>query len=60
MKPAHIALAVIAVGASIAAAVFAGLYFTTDSESEPVVAEQCGDRTSGTSRLSAGAATSTT
>ena len=47
MKPAHIALAVIAVGASIAAAVFAGLYFTTDSESEPVVAEQCGDRTFG-------------
>jgi len=47
MKPAHIALAVIAVAASIAAAVFAGLYFTTDSESEPVAAQQCGDRTFG-------------
>ena len=47
MKPAHVALAVIAVVATIAAAVFAGLYFTTDSASEPVAAEQCGDRTFG-------------
>ena len=47
MKPAQVALAVIAVVASIAAAVFAVLYFTTDSESEPVAAQQCGDRTFG-------------
>jgi hypothetical protein len=47
MKPTHAALAVIAVVATIAAAVFAGLYFTKDSESEPVAAEQCGDRTFG-------------
>ena len=47
MKTAHVVLAVIAVVASIAAVVFAGLYFTTDSESEPVAAQQCGDRTFG-------------
>jgi hypothetical protein len=46
MKPAHVAL-VIAVVASVAAVVFASLYFTTDSESEPVAAEQCLDRTFG-------------
>ncbi len=46
MKLTHAALAVIAVVATIAAAVFAGVYFTTDS-GEPVAAEQCGDRTFG-------------
>lgn len=44
MRPAHVALAVIVVIASIAAVVFASLYFATDSESEPVAAEQCDDR----------------
>lgn len=44
MKPTHVALAVIAVVASIAAAVFAVLYFTKDSGSESTAAEQCGDR----------------
>jgi hypothetical protein len=47
MKPTHVALAVIAVAASIAAAVFAVLYFTKDSGSESAAAEQCGDRTFG-------------
>ena len=47
MKPVHLALAVIAVVTTIAAVVFAGLYFTTDSDSEPVAAEQCDDRTFG-------------
>ena len=47
MKPTHVALAVIAVVATIAAAVFAGLYFTKDSGSESAAAEQCGDRTFG-------------
>jgi hypothetical protein len=47
MKPAPVALAVIAVAATIAATVFAGLYFTTDSESESVAAQSCGDRTFG-------------
>ena len=47
MKPAHGAAAVIAIVATLAAAVFAGLYFTTDSESERVAAKQCGDRTFG-------------
>ena len=47
MKPTHAALAVIAAGATIAAAFFAGLYFTKDSGSESTVAEQCGDRTFG-------------
>ncbi len=47
MKLAPVALAVIAVVATIAAAVFASLYFTTDSESESVSAQSCGDRTFG-------------
>jgi len=47
MKPTHVALAVIAVAASIAAAIFAVLYFTEDSGSEATAAEQCGDRTFG-------------
>ena len=47
MKLTHATLAVIALVATIAAIVFAGLYFTTDSDSEPVAAEQCGDRTFG-------------
>ena len=44
MKPTHVALAVIAVVATIAAVVFATLYFTKDSGSETAAAEQCGDR----------------
>ena len=45
MKPTHAALAVIAVVATIAAAIFAGLYFTKDSGSESATAtEQCGGR----------------
>jgi hypothetical protein len=47
MKPTHVALAVTAVAATIAAAVFAGLYFTKDSGSDSAAAEQCGDRTFG-------------
>jgi hypothetical protein len=47
MKLTHAALAVIAVVATIAAVVFAALYFTTDSESESVAAERCGDRSFG-------------
>ena len=47
MKPTHMALAVIAVVATVAAAVFAGLYFTKDAENVSVAAEQCGDRTFG-------------
>ena len=47
MKPTHVALAVIAIAASSAAAVFAVLYFTKDSGSESAAAEQCGDRTFG-------------
>ena len=41
MKPAHIALAVVA---TIAAGVFAALYVTKDSGSESAAEEQCGDR----------------
>ena len=44
MKPTHAALAVIALVATIAAVVFAGLYFTKDSGSEQTAAEECGDR----------------
>ena len=47
MKPAHAALGVIAVAATITATVLAVLYFTTDSGSETVAAQQCGDRTFG-------------
>jgi hypothetical protein len=47
MKLTHATLAVIALIATVAAAVFAVLYFTTDSASEPVATEQCGDRTFG-------------
>lgn len=44
MKPTHVVLAILAVVATIAAVVFATLYFTKDSASEPAAAEQCGDR----------------
>ena len=44
MKPMHVVLAVIAVVATIAAVVFAALYFTKDSGSESAAVEQCGDR----------------
>ena len=44
MRPTHVALAVIAIVATIAAVVFAALYFTKDSGSESAAAEQCGDR----------------
>ena len=47
MKAMHVALAVIAVVVTIAAAVFAGLYFTNDTGIESTAAEQCGDRTFG-------------
>ena len=47
MKLTHATLAVVALVATIAAVLFAGLYVTTDSESDPVAAEQCGDRTFG-------------
>jgi hypothetical protein len=47
MNATHVALAVIAVVATIAAAVFAGLYFTKDTGNEWTAAEQCGDRTFG-------------
>jgi hypothetical protein len=47
MKPTHVALAVIAVAATVLASVFAVLYFTKDSGSESIAAEQCGDRTFG-------------
>jgi hypothetical protein len=44
MSRSHAALGVIAVAATIAAAVFAGLYLTKDSGSESAAAEECGDR----------------
>ena len=47
MKLTHAGLAVVAGVATIAAVVFAGLYLTRDSGSEPVAEEQCGDRTFG-------------
>ena len=47
MKATHVALAVIAVVATIAVAVFAGLYFSKESGNEATAAEQCGDRTFG-------------
>ena len=47
MKRTHVTLVVVALVATIAAVLFAGLYITTDSESVPVAAEQCGDRTFG-------------
>ena len=59
MKPSHAVLAVIAVVATIAAAVFAGLYFTTDSDSEPVSRSSAATECSGTSRLSRGTAIDT-
>jgi hypothetical protein len=40
----HLILAGLAVAAVIAAVVFAALYFTKDSASEPAAAQQCGDR----------------
>ena len=47
MRSTHVALALIAVAATIAAAVFAGLYFTKNSANEATAAEECGDRTFG-------------
>jgi hypothetical protein len=47
MKPTHIALGVVAVVATIAAVVFATLYFTRDSGSESAATEQCDDRVFG-------------
>ena len=47
MKATHVAIAVIAVVATIAAVVFAGLYLSKESGSEATAAEQCGDRTFG-------------
>lgn len=45
MKVTHVALAVIAIAATIAAVVFAALYFTKDSGRESsTAAEQCDDR----------------
>jgi hypothetical protein len=44
MKPTHGVLAVVAVVATIAAVVFATLYFIKDSGSESAAAEQCEDR----------------
>ena len=44
MRLTHTALAVLAAVATVAAVVFAGLYFTKDSGSESAAAEQCGDR----------------
>lgn len=41
MKPMHVALGVVAVVATIAAVIFAGLYFTKDTESDSTAAEQC-------------------
>ncbi len=47
MKPPHIGLLVVAAVATVAAVVFAGLYFTKDSRNEPTAAEECGDRVFG-------------
>lgn len=44
MKPTHVVLALVAVLASVAAVIFATLYFIKDSGSESAAAEQCGDR----------------
>lgn len=44
MKPTHVALGVAAVGATIAAVVFASLYFTQGSGNDSAAAEPCGDR----------------
>lgn len=47
MKPPHIGLLVVAAVATVAAVVFAGLYFTKDSRNDPTAAEECGDRVFG-------------
>jgi hypothetical protein len=45
VKVTHVALGVIAIVATVAAVIFAALYFTEDSERESAAAaEQCGDR----------------
>ncbi len=44
MKPRHTTLAVGVVAATIAAVVFAAMYFTKASGSESAATEQCGDR----------------
>jgi hypothetical protein len=48
MQPTHAVLAVVAIVATVAAVVFAGLYFTKDSETDSTAAAApCGDRTFG-------------
>ena len=47
MKATHVALWIVAVVASVAAVVFAVLYFTKDSGSEPAAAGQCENRSFG-------------
>ena len=47
MKPTHAALGVVAVVATVAAVIFAGLTFTKDSESDSAATAPCGDRTFG-------------
>ena len=44
MKPTHVTLVVVAVVATIAAVVFATLYFAKDAGSESAAVEPCGDR----------------
>jgi hypothetical protein len=44
MKTAHVILTVLAVAVTIAAVVFAALYFTKDSGNKSAAAEQCGDK----------------
>ena len=47
MSSKHVVLAVVAAVAVIAAVVFGALYFTNDSGSDSIAAEECGDRTFG-------------
>ena len=44
MKPSHVVLALVALVATVAAAVFASLYIWNESATKTVVAEPCGDR----------------
>ena len=44
MKPSAVLLVAVAIFASVAAAVFAALYFTNEPASKTVVEEPCGDR----------------
>jgi hypothetical protein len=44
MKSTHVGLAVVAILATVAAGVFAALYFTKGSTGEAAAAEPCGDR----------------